>query len=805
MKKLARSDQNKDLLPLSATASPVPRHDMDDIKVEYHPSSGRPTQVYHFEDYGRGTGAPTAVPKADPEPWKPFHTRIDFEVAELAHEAALSYEQLDWLIELVNCSRFELFTLRNHKDVRDMWEAASFKMTPFTKEEVVVPFQGIDKTFLLFHHSLWDWATDLLQDPQVGLHFIFNPQRLLKFDGEKFVRFIHEPWTANNFWEYQSKIPPEAKPLAFILYADKAKLSLFGRAKGYPVVAHCANLPIVVWNGEGLGEGRVVGWLSIVKEDKKHSGKPAFVNFKNAVWHAAFLMILACLAPLSKFGSAIKCWDNVIHVFYPIVLILSADYKEQAVMALIRGLMGKFPCPICLVPHNKLSNTLNVYPLCTSAREQILSSQSLCDVDSSFDVLEHTDVHRALSHDKLHFNDEGLFSDHTWAELQKWVECSGRQAAVQIDSFFQSVPHWRNLNHFDQVISVSFSDGTKYEDISKLIIFAAHNVFDCDTDPEAYLLLQFNIYASLEVHTEDTIKDGQEALSKLTELLDKYIEDTAEICEKSWNFPKKHLSAHLFDDIEAKGVSQNYSTKPNEKMHGPLKDTYQDCMNFKNFAEQLDYLDTWNLSVSNSEDQPDTALEADEHLSLGSKQAAMSFIDIEAGSAGNPAFDRFRIKLNSFLNHSFATNKIPFPDGRRIQLTASEMSFVDWRVSTDYLRCTPMFHGSPQYDCIILQTDTHIIFGKLMSIFTCTVGDVQYPITLVLPYDQLVGVHPQKDKDFQFWQVKTKPRASTEFFSVYSIIRGCMIVEDPRRPVEFLVVDTVDTDMFLQMQDIHSQ
>lgn len=132
-------------------------------------------------------------------------------------------------------------------------------------------------------------------------------------------------------------------------------------------------------------------------------------------------------------------------------------------------------------------------------------------------------------------------------------------------------------------------------------------------------------------------------------------------------------------------------------------------------------------------------------------------------------------------------------------------SLVDWRVSTDYLRCTPMFHGSPRYDCVILQTDTGIIFGKLMLIFTCTVGDVQYPVTLVLPYDRPVGIRPRKDKDFQFWRVKRKPRASAEFFSVHSIVRGCMIVEDVSRPDEFLIVDTIDTDMFLRMQDIRSQ
>ncbi|KAG1891577.1 uncharacterized protein F5891DRAFT_1131602 [Suillus fuscotomentosus] len=662
---MGRTDSNGDP-PSSGTASPAPQHNIDNIKVEYHPNSGRPTKVYHFEDYGHGPGAPPVVPEADPTPWQPFRTCIDFEVAELAHDAGLSHEQLDGLIHLIHRSRIELFTLKNCKDVRDTWDTASFKMTPFTKEEVIVPFRGVDQTFLLFHHSLWDWVTNLLQDPQVGPNFVFNAPRLSKFNGKKFVQFIHEPWTTNAIWEYQSKIPPDAKPLAFILYANKAKVSSY--------VTRCANLPIAIHNGEGLGGGHVVGWLPIVKEDKKHSGKPAFVNFKNVVWHASFMKILDCLVPLSRFGSSVKCWDDLIRVFYPIVLILSADYEEQAVMALIHGLMGKFPCPICLVPCDELSNTLK----------------------SSFGILEHTDVHRALSHDKLHFNDKRLFSDHN----------------------FQSIPHWRNLNHFDQVIPVSFSDGTKYEDISKLIVVAAHNVFDHDTDPEAYLLLccirnyvEFNMYASLEVHTEDTIKNGREALSKLTELMDKYIEDTAEISKKSWNFLKKHLSAHLFDDIEAKG--------PNKKMHGPLKDAYQDRTNSKNFAEQ---------------------------------QVAMSFTHIEAGSQGNPAFERFRIKLNDFLNCAFAANSIP--DDR---FNSLRISLVDW------------------------QTDTGIIFGKLVLIFTCTVGDVQYPVTL------------------------RKPRASAEFFSVHSIVQGCMIVEDVSRPDKFLIVDTIDTDMFLQMQDIRSQ
>jgi len=62
----------------------------------------------------------------------------------------------------------------------------------------------------------------------------------------------------------QSALPDGAKPFYFILYADKTKLSSFGTVKGYPVVARCVNLPINIRNGNGVGGGRVVGWLPIV-------------------------------------------------------------------------------------------------------------------------------------------------------------------------------------------------------------------------------------------------------------------------------------------------------------------------------------------------------------------------------------------------------------------------------------------------------------------------------------------------------------------------------------------------------------
>jgi hypothetical protein len=121
-------------------------------------------------------------------------------------------------------------------------------------------------------------------DPFLVPHFQWDAQRLSKFDGTKYVRFIDEPTTADRFWDiqvctyvplllinllhhifhYQSGLPPGGNLLAYILYADKTKLSSFGKAMGYPVYAHIGNIDVEIRNGTGIGGGELVGWLPIV-------------------------------------------------------------------------------------------------------------------------------------------------------------------------------------------------------------------------------------------------------------------------------------------------------------------------------------------------------------------------------------------------------------------------------------------------------------------------------------------------------------------------------------------------------------
>lgn len=96
-------------------------------------------------------------------------------------------------------------------------------------------------------------------------------------------------------------------------------------------------------------------------------------------------------------------------------------------------------------------------------------------------------------------------------------------------------------------MNMTFSDGSKYEDLSKVgtpfancisfekgpdssseqvIIFAVQNVVTKDACKEGYLLLkclrgylEVDMYFALEVHTETTIKAGRKAVIVFGELL----------------------------------------------------------------------------------------------------------------------------------------------------------------------------------------------------------------------------------------------------------------------------------------------
>lgn len=120
--------------PAPTVATPEPSlPNRDDIRVEYHRNSGRPTltPIYAFEDYKREKN------KVDPKllsdaAWRPFNTRLDFEVAEFAHKTHLSEPSLARLLDLFRrgTSGKEVLTFETPADVFKAWDRANIYHVP---------------------------------------------------------------------------------------------------------------------------------------------------------------------------------------------------------------------------------------------------------------------------------------------------------------------------------------------------------------------------------------------------------------------------------------------------------------------------------------------------------------------------------------------------------------------------------------------------------------------------------------------------------------------------------------------------
>ncbi|KAK1216916.1 hypothetical protein PQX77_020441 [Marasmius sp. AFHP31] len=590
---------------------------VNDILVEHHPSIMAPNHVMSLDSYLRSQREESTPPPPMKQPWAPFQSRIDFDVANFALQARLNRNLTNALLQLVQrITKGETVSFKSYNSICELWERASHMSTLFEKQDLAASFKPAsgEVTYNLscYVRDTWSWTQDLLGDPLVKHRFHWDAQRLYRWTGRGWERFVSSPWTADRFWDIQTELPKGGKPLAYIIYSDKTRLSSFGSAMGYPVVARIANIEDGVRNSNiNVGGGRVIGWINVIPDDIKYKKLEGFVRLKRVAWQSQMEMILGSVKEQSSFGTAFRLMPHYKLHLWPCIPISSSDYEEQGFYTLTKGPKSLYPCPVCLVPKEKQSDHSQDWPgrttesmraLYESGDQNAMMQAGIRDVENFFWNLDRSDPYLACSYDRLHAAIR-LFH-HLLLELQARVKRFGPSARSKVDEQIAAFPRWSGLPHFQRVMGVQFTDGTKEEAIAKQVGFCALNVLSREADPNGWLLLrcvhafrQFNMYTALTQHTTETIRKGQLAAMELSELIQQYSKAAeAESWQgddkrTSWCFPKAHTYKHAFDDIMNKGVAHNYTTKINENMHGPLKKSYQLQSNFRDFAPQILRLD----------------------------------------------------------------------------------------------------------------------------------------------------------------------------------------------------------------------
>ncbi|PBK63200.1 hypothetical protein ARMSODRAFT_1024229 [Armillaria solidipes] len=487
-----------------------------------------------------------------------------------------------------------------------------------------------------------------------------------------------------------------------------------------------------------LNEGEIDGLLkNIVPEESQHRDKTYYADFKRAVWHKAFEIILSSIKDRSKIGAWVQSSDPDVAPWYlfPTIMILSADYEEQCMMALTRGSRGKFP--YIFKQAKEISGATD--------RNEFLKLFGLRFIENVFWSIEHCDVYRALSFDRLHTFNNSLFADHLLEEIIGRIEKlkHSRSFAQRADEQLSAFPPWKDLYRFKQgFMHLKFTDGRKYEMLSKQLIFVAHNILTRERDPIGYILLhalrvymELDMYASFSLHTSSSLQAGRARLPILAALIKEYEKASREEYEmikqavldagkqppkklsfKTWDFPKVHSHKHLFDDIEAKGVTLNYNTKPNESMHGSFKESYQRHTNFKDFEKQVNVqpllqfvkladvaftqilqINQWynamsfirqqidaqqeRLATSAEEKEPDENDDSNQperetetvnsqpdyvsvtsvHGNRGKGGGRLTITEVEAKAADNRDFSKFRQRLSKYMANHFKSHPEELP------------------------------------------------------------------------------------------------------------------------------------------------
>ncbi|TEB26008.1 hypothetical protein FA13DRAFT_1636737, partial [Coprinellus micaceus] len=830
-----------------------------DVRIDYPPTLKRGSNHMGQDEYqdSRQKRARSNYTSED-VPWHPFKTRTDFDFVEFAADASLTKDQISTLLRLIRkcVDGSDQLTFGSYQDLHASWKEAYHLVEPFVEHPIDQTFEGEGKTYLFYSRSLWDWGASVascVQHAELCHLFTWDAQKVHIFSGEKWERVYTDPWTGDDWFQIQNSLPDDGVPLMFILYADKTQLSSFGTAKAYPVYAKLANLPSDVTNGKGLGGGRLVGWLPIIKDDPKHENSPEWVDFKKVT------------------GCWVKCGDGVERRIFPCILILSADFEEQVVMAGIRGLGTAYPCPVCLVPKSDLALYTDEWEYRDAADRhhlglivedpsrsagarkkaaKALEDKSFRPMTNAFSYVDNSDPHRGLGFDRLHNYPGGLAKTHIlnllFHKFKKANKTVNAQKAL-IEKRAANFPRWQNLTHFHTILTDNaYQDSNKWEDMARVLLYTAHGVFP-QSDKTAHQLLRLlrcflnlNAYSSFERHSDTTLESIRNELRSFFAEVKKHgdMDKT-----KSWKAaPKVHMHVHMPHDIMGKGVTKHYSTKTFEVMHKPLKVAYL-RMNFKDVSPQILESETrssvikyipaeiegFDAEVAKDKGKVVEEEDEDQHqflfgniqLKAPTSNRGHEFFNFsfDANKAAGPfapalkAFDftselrKFLIASKSETHHRVGGQKLRIQMFRSLEVTYASLETLE--PESNILRCSSSFHGRPRFDCVVINVPTQPLFARLISLFVLKQGpdDGGVPIALVIPYDgAITAAQRREDGRLGLHRVAAKGSGLVpEFVFARTIICGTLLApanDVEPLPTEYFAMDVIDGDMFLRVREL---
>ncbi|EIW84144.1 hypothetical protein CONPUDRAFT_88466 [Coniophora puteana RWD-64-598 SS2] len=415
----------------------------------------------------------------------------------------------------------------------------------------------------------------LIGNPHFRESMAYAPEHVYT-DMDMTNRRIDEMWTADWWWETQSKIERKGTVGAIILSTDKTQLSLFrGDKQAYPVYITLGNIAKGVRRQPSKHASVVIGYLPVSK--LKSFENSAVASYR--LFHFCMGEILRPLVEAGRGGIFMLCADGFLRRVFPILAAYIADHPEQCLVACC----AQNCCPRCLVDvdrrgeearsANRSHNKANTPPT--------FIADGLHPIFSPFWAsLPYTNIFRCISSDVLHQLHQGVFKDH----LLKWCSAAVDED-TDLDEHFQVMPPYAGLRQFKDGISrIRQWTGGEHKQVQRVFVAAVAGSVDRHVLIPTRALLDFITLAQYYSHTTNTLSRMEEALRTFHKYKDEFLKHYD---HDHFNIPKLHSLLHYLEMILALGSLDGLNSENTERLHIDYAKRAYRATNKKDYIVQM--------------------------------------------------------------------------------------------------------------------------------------------------------------------------------------------------------------------------
>ncbi|PPQ97936.1 hypothetical protein CVT26_002941 [Gymnopilus dilepis] len=537
---------------------------------------------------------------AKTNPWAPFASKLDWEVAQWAKLRGVGSTAFSDLLAIDGVCEALKLSFKNSEQLNKIVDSKLPGRPEFKRHEVVIGGEVLE----FYSRDPLECLEALWGDPEFVNDLIVEPERHYA-DEDMTIRLYHDMQTANWWWSVQKEVQSATRRknitiVPIIISSDKTQLTHFRGKTAYPVYFTIGNLPKHIRRKPSRQGQVLLGYLPTSKLDQI-TNKASRRRCVSNLFHHCMQYIVKPLEQAGREGIVLASGDGALRRCYPILAAYVGDYPEQILVGLVKN--GR--CPICPAPPDKLQDLDSI--LEPRGMESILQALNTIDEDAAEFVkacseagikpvqcvfwknLPFVDIYRSITPDILHQLYQGLLK-----HLISWIRAICGDA--EIDARCRRLPPNHCIRLFLNGIShLSRVTGTEHDQISRFLLALVADIRLPNGHSNAQLVrsvravLDFINLARYPIHSAETLDQMDNALRSFHANRGVFISLGV---RAHFNIPKLHTIGHYRQLIVHYGTADNFNTECTERLHIDLaKDAYS-ATNFKDeFPQMTNWLD----------------------------------------------------------------------------------------------------------------------------------------------------------------------------------------------------------------------